>query len=215
VAIEKRMSDRAEDNYLPLQKERSSGGGGAAEMLSSEMQKAQERLLSLQRQQEQIEKQKRELEELTRKEEEFEEGKEEMVEKFTRALVIVERQTFEVQKQLEQLRATQKNFTEHLRTLEGINPASWSKSELDKAVLQRELSKALTALDQARALYGDARSRISVEMNEDVLEEVEEEMAESGGMPRSFGEWVVSGFAFTLPLSLLGVAALIVWIMRG
>lgn len=204
------MSDRQEDDdYLPLPAERGRGN----EALTSEVQKAQERLMALQRQQEQLERQKRELEELTRREEEFESGKEEMVEKFTRALVVVERQTFESQKQLEQLRATQKNFTDHLRTLESINPASWSKTELDKSVLQKELSKAITALDQARSVYSENRSRISAELSEDVLEEVEQEL---DGYPdqRGFAYWFMSGLAFTLPLLLLGIAALVLWWVR-
>ncbi len=205
------MSEREEENYLPLPPE--SGRGNTSDLLSSEVQKAQEKLLSLQRQQEQIERQKRELEELTRKEEEFETGKEEMVEKFTRALVVVERQTFEAQKRMEQLKTTQKAFTDHLRTLEGINPAGWSKSELDKSVLQKELSKALSALDHAKSVYSESRSRISAELSEDVLEEVEEDPA-AYEEPRGFGYWFMSGLAFTLPLLVLGLAALVLWMVR-
>jgi len=205
------MSDQQEENYLPLPKEKS--GNRGSEALSSEVQKAQEQLLALQRQQEQIERQKRDLEELTRKEDEFENGKEEMVEKFTRALVIVERQTFETQKQLEQLRTTTKSFTDHLRTLESINPSTWSKSDLEKSVLQKELSKALSSLDQARSVYAESRSRISAELSEDVLEEVEQD-GDAYGDGHGFGYWFMSGLAFTLPLLLLGIAALVLWLIQ-
>jgi len=136
-----------------------------------------------------------------------------MVEKFTRALVVVERQTFESQKQVEQLRATQENFTDHLRTLESINPANWSKTELDKSVLQKELSKAITALDQARSIYSENRSRISAELSEDVLEEVEHEL-DGYAEHRGFAYWFMSGLAFTLPLLILGIAALVLWWVR-
>ena len=62
------------------------------ELLGSQVQKAQEQLLQLRRQQEQIEKQKRELEELSRRQEELERGRAEMTDKLTRSLVVLERE---------------------------------------------------------------------------------------------------------------------------
>ena len=67
------------------------------ELLDSQVQKAQEQLLQLRRQQEQIEKQKRELEELSRRQEELERGRAEMTDKLTRSLVVLEREAYETQ----------------------------------------------------------------------------------------------------------------------
>ena len=67
-------------------------------------------MLQLKRQQEQIEKQKRELEELSRRQEELERGRAEMTDKLTRSLVILEREAYDSQKKLEQLRATRESF---------------------------------------------------------------------------------------------------------
>ena len=75
------------------------------EHLDSQVQKAQDQLLQLKRQQDQIEKQKRELEELSRKQEELERGRAEMSDKLTRSLVVLEREAYDAQKRLEQLRA--------------------------------------------------------------------------------------------------------------
>src|ERR1700689_4064076 len=86
----------------------------SVERLDDQVQKAQEQLLVLKRQQEQIEKQKRELEELSRRQEQFQQGKGEMVEYFTRALVIVERQVYDAQKRVEQLRSINESFNQHL-----------------------------------------------------------------------------------------------------
>jgi len=203
-------SERHEESYLPLPDRSKSTVGDA---LSTEMQKAQEKLITLQRQQELLERQKREIEELTRKETEFETGKEEMVEKFARSLVVLERQLFESQKRLEQLRATQASFTEHLRVLEAINPNAWNKAELDRVILQKELGKALSTLDQARSIYIENRSRISAELSEDVLAEAaaEEYEAVDG---HGFAYWLKSGFAFTLPLVVLGLLALVLWFLK-
>ncbi len=79
------------------------------ELLDSQVQKAQEQLLQLRRQQEQIEKQKRELEELSRRQEELERGRAEMTDKLTRSLVVLEREAYETQNKLEQLRATDRD----------------------------------------------------------------------------------------------------------
>src|SRR5712671_5896085 len=84
--------------------------GISAEHLDSQVQKAQEQLLQLKRQQEQIEKQKRELEELSRRQEELENGRAEMADKLTRALVVLEREAYDAQKKMEQLRATRESF---------------------------------------------------------------------------------------------------------
>src|ERR671923_2961800 len=85
------------------------------ELLDSQVQKAQEQLLQLRRQQEQIEKQKRELEELSRRQEELERGRTEMLDKLTRSLVVVEREGYEAQKRLEQLRAMRESFAQDLK----------------------------------------------------------------------------------------------------
>src|ERR1700736_5530336 len=84
------------------------------EHLDSQVQKAQEQLLQLKRQQEQIEKQKRELEELSRKQEELERGRAEITDKLTRSLVVLEREAYDAQKRLEQLRAMRESFGQQI-----------------------------------------------------------------------------------------------------
>ena len=84
--------------------------GVSTEHLDSQVQKAQEQLLQLKRQQEQIEKQKRELEELSRRQEELERGRAEMTDRLTRSLVVLEREAYEAQTKMEQLRATPRKF---------------------------------------------------------------------------------------------------------
>src|SRR4029434_4131490 len=123
--------------------------------LDSQVQKAQEQLLHLKRQQEQIEKQKRELEELSRRQEELEHGRAEMTDKLARALVVLEREAYNAQKRLEQLRATRESFGQHLELIEAIDPKSWNPADLHK-----ELSRALSTVEDARTEYGEQRSRL-------------------------------------------------------
>src|SRR5476651_1299444 len=111
------------------------------EHLDSQVQRAQEQLLQLKRQQEQIEKQKRELEELSRRQEELDRGRSEMTDKLTRSLVVLEREAYEAQKKMEQLRATRESFVQHLELLEAIDPKTWNSADLNK-----ELSRALSTV---------------------------------------------------------------------
>jgi chromosome segregation ATPase len=185
------------------------------ELLDSQVQKAQEQLLQLRRQQEQIEKQKRELEELSRRQEELERGRAEMTDKLTRSLVVLEREAYETQKKLEQLRATRESFGQHLEILEGIDPKAWNPTDL-----HRELSRALSTVDDARAEFSQQRSRlqaIATQDAEDVsLPEAAPEIGRGEGQ-RSFGQWVLIGFALSLPLIMVGLMSLLIfwWMAKG
>src|SRR5437588_12409414 len=127
----------------------------SAEHLDSQVQKAQEQLVQLKRQQEQIEKQKRELEELSRRQEELERGRAEMTDKLSRSLVILEREGYDCQKKLETIRATHESFTQPLQLPEAIEPRTWNTAELPK-----ELSRALSTVDDARTEFSQQRSRV-------------------------------------------------------
>src|SRR5262245_31041763 len=180
--------------------------GVSTEHLDSQVQKAQEQLLQLKRQQEQIEKQKRELEELSRRQEELERGRAEMTDKLTRSLVVLEREAYDAQKKMEQLRATRESFGQHLELLEGIDPRTWNPADLNK-----ELSRALSTVDDARTEYSQQRSRLQANADENEAVPLPETSAgfESGGMVgQSFGHWFKIGLAFTLPLIVFGLIAL-------
>src|SRR6266704_5789935 len=127
----------------------------SVEHLDNQVQKAQEQLLQLKRQQEQIEKQKRELEELSRRQDELEHGRSEMADKLTRSLVVLEREGYNAQSRLEQIRAARESFGQHLELIEAIDPKSWNPSDLHK-----ELSRSLSTVDEARTVYSEQRSRL-------------------------------------------------------
>src|SRR5436853_764585 len=173
------------------------------EHLDSQVQKAQDQLLQLKRQQDQIEKQKRELEELSRRQEELERGRLEMTDKLTRSLVVLEREGYDAQKRLEQLRAMRESFGQHLKLIEAIDPKSWNPGDLHK-----ELSRALSEVDDARAEFGQQRSRLQATGDGDsdeALPQIEPVFSRSG---RSLMQWIKIGFAFSLPLIVFGFIAL-------
>jgi hypothetical protein len=199
------MSDRArsDEQYLDLPEDE----GLAGEHIDNQVQRAQEQLLALKRQQDQIERQKRELEELGRRQDQLQQGKAEMVEKFTRTLVVLERENYDAQKRVETLHSIHHAFSQHLDIMEAINPKSWEGLDLNK-----ELTKALSAVDDARAEYARSLPKITPEA------EGAEAVAAGAGYQSDFGAldakdftyWLKAGFAFTLPLFALGVLLIIV-----
>ena len=201
------MADRtrSDDQYLDLPEDDSLTG----EHLDNQVQKAQEQLLALKRQQELIERQKRELEELSRRQEQLQAGKGDMVEKFTRAVVVLDRETYDAKKRMELLNSIHESFTSHLDVLDSINPKGWEGLDINK-----ELTKALSAVDDARAEYSASLPKISSARETDGTDHV----AASVGYQteyalteqKDFMYWLKAGFAFTLPILVLGVFLIIV-----
>lgn len=176
-------------------------------MLDSQVQKAQEQLVALRRQAEQIEKQKRELEDLSQRQEELERGRSDIIQKLGRSLTVIERESVEAERRVDHLRNTHEAFSQHLDSLEAINPKAWSPNDLS-----RELSKAQSDVEDARNVYAKNRSKIGLEVES--AETSSAMMASYGAEStetRTFLYWLTAGFAFTLPLLILGLIALTVY----
>jgi len=179
----------------------------STEKLDLQVQKAQEQLLVLKRQQDQIEKQKRDLEELSRRQDQLQQGKAEMVEKFTRASVVLDRETQDAERRLTQLNEIHDAFSKHLQILDSINPRSWEGNDLT-----RELSKALSAVDDARSEYNKCLPKIQVDAPSDQV--MGDDGAYGPAGEHDFLYWLRSGFAFTLPLSVLGAIYIVVRLLH-
>jgi predicted RNase H-like nuclease (RuvC/YqgF family) len=175
-----------------------------ANEINLKVQHVQEQLLDLKRQQEEIERQKRELEDLSRKQREFDEGRREIVEKLTRGLVLLERQEFEVKRELEQIKIVRDTFAEHLGQTENLNPAEWSSEDLPS-----ELTKALARVDQAKAIYSQSRARLVAlrESEEGGVNDIPADLTPDldPSYEKSFGAMVREGFAYSFPLILSGI----------
>lgn len=175
--------------------------------LGDKVQRVRAELESLKQKQESIEREKARLEELKRRQESLEEGRAEMLDKITRALVVVQRETADAQKRVEQLHVVHGSFTNHLHQLEGINPKSWGPGEMSK-----ELSKALSSVESARAEYIKCRAKLEAETAAKEPLPGDEDHGHTVVDEADFMQWVRNGFAFTLPLQVLGLIGLLVWI---
>lgn len=198
------MPDRSKD-VLDFDDEDST-----SEELQSQVQKAQDELADLKRRSEQIERDKLRLEELSRRQDDLEHGKAEMLDKFTRSMVVIQRETQEAEKRLDQLNDFNASFQSHLRILEAINPKAWVGLDLSK-----ELSKALGSVEEARAEYHRTQPKLSLEPLDEtrpVVEGTDYDEYYAGG-EKSFFYWLKAGFAFTLCPTVIAVIGLLFWIM--
>ncbi len=176
------------------------------EQLDSKMAQAQERLLSLKRQADQLEREKQKLEELSRRQEQFDSGRSDMVDKFTSSLVQIQRETDETLKRLEILKNVQENFSSYLHELEAINPKDWAPEEL-----QKELSHAIGTVEDARSVFVKAQAQIASDTESPGTSPYDADFANVG---QGFGYWLMAGFAFTLPLTAIGLLGLILWFLQ-
>jgi hypothetical protein len=187
----------------------------SANEINLNIQRAEEQLLDLKRQQEEIARQKRELDELSRKQREFDEGRRDIVEKLTRGLVLLEREEFEVKRELEQIKIVRDSFAEHLGQTENLNPADWAAEELPS-----ELTRALARVDQAKSIYSQSRARLlALRQSEDGTASVDELVPELGpsstsAYEKTFGAMVREGFAYSIvPFVLLVLLGLVAYLL--
>ncbi|PTX99548.1 hypothetical protein DB346_17070 [Verrucomicrobia bacterium LW23] len=178
-------------------------------MDESDQKALQERLNELRRQTDEIEHRKRAIDELKSKEKEFEEGRRTVLEKLERGLVILENQEFEAKREAEQLRQIREAFNEQLQQIREVDPNEW-KGGRDTQSVQAEVTRALARVDQAHAIYTQARSRLA-KFGE--VEATEGDEYLDGASEKSFVTLMKEGFAFTLPLMLFATAALFIFIL--
>jgi predicted RNase H-like nuclease (RuvC/YqgF family) len=184
-----------------------------ANEINLKVQRVEEQLLDLKRQQEQIERQKKELDELSRKQREFDEGRRDIVEKLTRGLVLLEREEFEVKRELEQIKIVRDSFAEHLGQTENLNPADWTSEELPT-----ELTKALARVDQAKAIYSQSRARLLAlrQAEEGQGDDIPPDLMPEPGAPyeKSIGSMMREGFFYSfIPLGLISLFLLAAYIV--
>jgi hypothetical protein len=120
-------------------------------------------------------------------------------------MVVLEREAYDAQKRVELLQNIHDTFTAHQQNLESINPKAWEGLDIN-----RELTKALSAVDDARAEYSRTLPKIAAQNDGDggdrIAESIGYQMDYSRAEPeKDFGYWLKSGLAFTMPLVLVGL----------
>lgn len=194
----------------------------APEHLAERVQTTQARLSELRVEAEALEREKLQFEELSRKQKEFMQGRAEMAEKLGRSIAMLDRETYEAQKRVEQLLVIKDSFHQHLDVVESLNPEQWNPQEL-----QHDLTRALGIIEDAREEYVKAIARVQMLTNANSPSTPAAPPASSSnharetaanrvaGLPveisrSAFRTWAFCGAAFTLPLAVIGVLYLLI-----
>ncbi len=182
--------------------------GGTLDDMDQKVKVAQEQLLQLRAQQEEIERQKMHLETMRVKQERFVAGKRDLLEKLGRAAGSVERDLYDAQKRVEELSVTHDDFCRHHEILKSLHPEKWHRSQVDEELdhalaaiedAEADFSKGMRRLESLRATDAGHSSATSTPSRADV-----EETSGAGSFGPAVSEelivWMRRGFAFTLPL---------------
>jgi len=183
------------------------------EEVDSRVAEAHQKLAELKRAQEELERQRAGLEETRRRQIEFQTGRQEMVHNLTRGLGLLEETEFSARRDAEQMDKALVNLRDALSKIEAVHEEAWTKDNLST-----ELTRALTALENARMEWNAARLKFPI------LSSPAQEGSPAAAPPpssllatQSFSELCRLGLALTWPLALVALAALaalLVFLMR-
>src|SRR5208283_3240418 len=118
---------------------------------------AQQKLVELKRAQEELERERAGLEELRRRQTEFMTGRQEIIQQLTRGIGLLEEAEFSARRDAEMMVKTLGDFRSALDKVQSIHDEVWTKENF-----QTELTRALTAIENARMEWNSARLKLPV-----------------------------------------------------
>jgi hypothetical protein len=176
------------------------------EEVDSRVADAQQKLAELKRAQEELERQRAALEETRRRQMEWQTGSQEMIQSLTRGLGLLEEAEFSARRDAEQMAKALVDLRDALSKVQAIHEEAWTKDNFST-----ELTRALTALENARMEWNAARLKFPV------LSGPAQDGSVTGTAvapqasllaAHSFGELCRIGLALTWPLAAVALAAL-------
>jgi chromosome segregation ATPase len=172
------------------------------EEVDSRVGEAQQKLAELKRQQEELERERAALEEVRRRQMEFQSGRQEMIHSLTRGLGLLEEAEFTARRDAEQMSKTIADFRDALSKIEAIHEETWTKDTFSV-----ELTRALTAIENARMEWNGARLKFPVLSGEgrasSSAASVEAASEQASWSEYSFGQLCKIGLAMTWPIALV------------
>ena len=208
------QADFVDRDYQSSKASRTSGSTPAAtvssalnrpltrEELETKVSEAHQKLADLKRAQDELERERATLEEARRRRVELENGRGEMLQNLTRGIGLVEEAEFNARRDAEQMSKTLVEMREALTKVQAIREETWNPENW-----QTELTRALTAIENARMEWNRARLKWPLLNGADaamVVSPKEKSPAESlaaGGFMRM----CKIGLALTWPLVIVGV----------
>jgi hypothetical protein len=186
------------------------------EEVDSKVAEAQQKLADLKRAQEELERQRAGLEETRRRQIEFQTGRQEMVQNLTRGVGLLEEAEFGARRDAEQMAKALVDLRDALAKVDAIHEERWTKDNFNM-----ELTRALTALENARMEWNAARLKFPILSGQ--APEGSASAPAAAASPasvlatHSLGELCRLGLALTWPLAAVALVALgllVVFLMR-
>lgn len=189
----------------------SAGSAARDDDYDHKLRAAQEELDRIQAQREDLERKKTELEELTSRKRHFLSQQVELSEKLTTALTLIDRGLYEMRQETEDLEQCRTCFAAHLDKLQKINPESWSRENLAE-----RLEKSSMVVDIAADEYDQAAAHFQNSHSGSIFGRPSKR-SRSGARtssPSEFSSNLRNGFAFNLPILILGSLALLIYLFQ-
>jgi hypothetical protein len=185
------------------------------EEVEHRVSETQQKLAELKRAQDELERERAGLEEVRRRQMEFQNGRQEMVTHLTRGIGLLEETEQKSRRDAEQMAKTLIEFRDALMKVQAAHEETWSKENFNV-----ELTRALTAIENARMEWNSAR--LKFEVLGETKAPAGAAQANPGETPlplgaRGMGELCKFGLALTWPVAgvgLLILAALLVMLLR-
>lgn len=172
---------------------------------------AQEELERIQEQREELERKKHELEELTSRKHAFVSQQVELTEKLTSSLTQLDRALFELRNEAEDIEQCRACFVDHLGKIQKFNPENWTSDNLSE-----KLERATLAIDLAADEFDQASAHFEGSRNGAIFGRVSKRgrAHKPHGASAEFMTNLRNGFAFNLPVLVLGGVALLVYLLK-
>jgi len=190
----------------------SAGSSNRDEDYDRKLKDAQDELDRIQLQREELERKKSELEELTTRKRGFLSQQVELAEKLTSSLTLIDRELFEMRQEAEDLEQCRACFAAHLDKIQKFNPESWSRDHLSE-----KLEKASMTIDMAADEYDQAAAHFEGSRSGAIFGRASKRGRSAGSRRAGSSEFMANlrnGFAFNLPLVVLGGLALFVYLAK-
>ena len=177
------------------------------EEVDSRVGEAQQKLAELKRVQEELERERANLEETRRRQIEFQTGRQETIQSLTRGIGLLTEAEFAARRDAEQMAKSLAGMREALSKVEATNEEGWNRENFTV-----ELTRALTAIENARMEWNAARLKFSILSG--ALKDETTATADAGESTqgllagRSFGQLCKLGLALTWPLAIVALLAL-------
>jgi hypothetical protein len=169
------------------------------------------KLAELKRAQEALERERAGLEELRRRQMEFQTGRSEMLQHLTRGIGLLEEAELNARRESDQMSRTLGEFRQAASKVQSLNEQLWTQDNFSV-----ELTRALTTLENARMEWNSARLKFAILSDVPPVPSAPAAAKASLFPPANTDllQLCKIGFALSLPLVVLGMAILVVLLLR-